>query len=135
MPVAAKPGLTVVGADAGTRERLERHRAALLTLGRVSSVEEADGAPAGSAPFVVGEATFALSIAEHIDVAAEVARLAKEIASIDKDLDVTRRKLGNPDFVARAKPEVVEENRQRLTDGEAARAKLEAALRRLEELG
>ena len=135
VPVAAKPGLTVVGADAGTRERLERHRAALLTLGRVSSVEEADGAPAGSAPFVVGEATFALSIAEHIDVAAEVTRLGKEIAGIDKDLEVTRRKLGNPDFVARAKPEVVEENRQRLTDGEAARAKLEAALRRLEELG
>ena len=54
-----------------------------------------------------------------------------EIAGIDKDLDITRKKLGNADFVARAKPEVVEENRQRLTDGEVARAKLEAALERL----
>jgi len=84
---------------------------------------------------VTGEATFLIAIAEHIDIPAETARLTREIAGIDKDLEVTRKKLGNPDFVARAKPEVVDENRQRLTDGEAARAKLEAALERLKAAG
>ena len=76
-----------------------------------------------------------MAVAEFIDIPAETARLTKEIAQIDKDLEVARKKLGNPDFVARAKPEVVEENRQRLTDGETARIKLEAALERLKAAG
>ena len=39
--------------------------------------------------------------------------------------------LANADFVARAPEEVVEENRERLADAEASKAKLEAALARL----
>ena len=42
------------------------------------------------------------------------------------------KKLGNPDFLARAKEEVIEENRERLAEAEAAKAKLESALNRLE---
>ncbi|WP_282009835.1 class I tRNA ligase family protein, partial [Brevundimonas aveniformis] len=135
LPASAKPDIAVVDAGAQTLARLETHRAAIQTLGRVGAVAAADEAPKGSAPFVVGEATWAMAVAEFIDIPAEAARLTKEIAGIDKDLEVTRKKLGNPDFVARAKPEVVEENRQRLTDGEAARAKLEAALERLKAAG
>ena len=41
------------------------------------------------------------------------------------------RKLANPDFVARAPEEVVDENRERLAEAEAAKAKLESALARL----
>ncbi len=44
----------------------------------------------------------------------------------------TSNKLANPDFVARAPEEVVEENRERLADAESARAKLQSALERLE---
>ena len=131
LPASAKPDIAVMDAGAQTLARLDTHRAAIQTLGRVSAVAAAGEAPKGSAPFVVGEATWAMAVAEFIDIPAETARLTKEIAGIDKDLEITRKKLGNPDFVARAKPEVVEENRQRLTDGEAARAKLEAALERL----
>ena len=83
-------------------------------------------------PFVVGEATGALAIAEFIDIAAERARLAKDIAALDSDIERTAKKLGNPDFVARAPEEVVEENRERLAAAEAGKAKLEAALARLE---
>ena len=42
------------------------------------------------------------------------------------------RKLGNPDFLAKAKEEVIEENRTKLAEAEAAKAKLGAALKRLE---
>ena len=83
-------------------------------------------------PFVIGEATAALAIAEFIDLKAERARLSKEIAALESDIERTRRKLDNPDFVARAPEEVVEENRERVAEAEAARDKLRAALARLD---
>ena len=63
------------------------------------------------------------------------ARLAKEIAALAGDIDRTAKKLANPDFVARAPEEVVEENRERLADAEAAQDRLDAALTRLGAVG
>ncbi len=132
VPPGARPPLTLTGAGAETRERLARHRDLILTLARLDSVAEVEVAPHGSVPFVIGEATAALSIAEFIDVSAEQARLKKEIAGFDGDIERTMKKLGNADFLARAKEEVVEENRERLAEAQAAKAKLMAALARLE---
>ncbi|HEX5776410.1 MAG TPA: valine--tRNA ligase [Caulobacteraceae bacterium] len=132
VPPSARPPLTLSGAAAATTARLARHRDLIVTLGRLESVREADAPPAGAAPFVVGEATAALAIAQFIDLAAEKSRLQKDIASAASDIDRTAKKLGNADFVARAPEEVVEENRERLAEAQAAKAKLEAALARLE---
>lgn len=135
VPPSAKPALSVVGAGAETKARLARHRDLLLTLARLDSAREADATPAGSVPIVMGEATGALAIADFIDLAAEKARLTKEIAGHVGEIEKVNKKLGNPDFLARAKEEVVEENRERLAEAEAAKAKLEAALSRLESVG
>ncbi len=135
VPAQARAPLVLAGAGAVTRERLGRHRALIERLARLSSIELADTPPAGAAPFMAGEATGALVIAGVIDVAAERARLTKEIAALAADADKTAKKLANADFVARAPEEVVEENRERLADAQAARAKLESALGRLEGVG
>jgi valyl-tRNA synthetase len=135
VPPGAKPPLTVIGAGAETKARLARHRDLLLTLARLDSAREADAPPTGAVPFVLGEATGALAIAEFIDLAAEKARLTKEIAGHVGEIEKVGKKLGNPDFLARAKEEVVEENRERLAEAEAAKAKLEAALSRLAAVG
>ncbi|HEY3815434.1 MAG TPA: valine--tRNA ligase [Caulobacteraceae bacterium] len=132
VPPAARAPLVLVGANADTKARLTRHRELITTLARLSEVKEAPTAPQGSAPFSIGEATAALSISEFIDLAAEKARLKKEIAGHATDAERTRKKLDNPDFIARAPDEVVEENRERLAEAEAAQAKLESALTRLE---
>ncbi|HWA63916.1 MAG TPA: valine--tRNA ligase [Caulobacteraceae bacterium] len=135
VPPSARAPLTLTGAAAPTRERLARHRDLITSLARLGDLAEAETAPAGAVPFVIGEATGALAIAEFVDLAAERARLAKEIAGHAADIDKTARKLANPDFVARAPEEVVEENRERLADAEHAKARLEAALKRLEAVG
>ncbi|HEX4179180.1 MAG TPA: class I tRNA ligase family protein, partial [Caulobacteraceae bacterium] len=134
VPPSARAPLTLSGAGAAMRLWLERHRDLILTLARLSAVREGD-APPGAAPFVIDEATAFLSIAEFIDVAAERARLVKEIGALATEIDRTAKKLANPDFVARAPDEVVEENRERLAAAEAAKAKLEAALARLKGMG
>ncbi|WP_292053201.1 MULTISPECIES: valine--tRNA ligase [unclassified Brevundimonas] len=132
VPPSAKPPLAFVNPDAETAERLSRHRDLILTLGRVSSVDAADAAPAGAVTCVSGGSTVALSLADFIDLSAEKARLNKEIAAFDSDIAHYNKKLGNPNFVSRAAPEVVEDQRQKLADAEAGKAKLQAALARLE---
>jgi valyl-tRNA synthetase len=130
VPPGARAPLTLSGAGPEAASRLSRHRDLIQTLARLSSAELGE-APAGSVPFVIGEATGALAVAEFIDLAAEKARLTKEIAGHDADIERVNRKLGNPDFLAKAKEEVIEENRAKLADAEAAKAKLAAALTRL----
>jgi valyl-tRNA synthetase len=135
VPPAARAPLVLVGAGPVTRERLARHRVLIERLARLASIELADTAPAGAVQFVAGEATGALAIAGIIDVASERARLAKDIAALAADAAKTAKKLANADFVARAPEGVVEENRERLAEAEAAKAKLEGALERLESVG
>jgi valyl-tRNA synthetase len=135
VPPSARPPLLVTEADERVRRVLSENAEAIGQLLRVSEIRF-DAAPdAGAVPFLAEGVGFALPVAEFIDLAAERARLAKEVAALAADIDRTAKKLANPDFVSRAPEEVVEENRERLADAEAAKARLEAALRRLGGVG
>jgi valyl-tRNA synthetase len=134
VPPAARPTLALVGLSPASKERLAHHGDLILTLARLEKVEAADTPPTGSAPFVIGEATGALAIAQFLDLEAERARLAREISVRGADIDRTAKKLANADFLARAPDEVVEESRERLAESQSAKARLEAALARLDTL-
>ncbi|MBU1347514.1 MAG: valine--tRNA ligase [Alphaproteobacteria bacterium] len=135
VPPGAKPPLTFVAPDAATSDRATRHRDLILTLARVSDVASAETAPAGAVTFVSGGSAAALSLAGIIDLTAERARLTKEIAAFDSDVGHVMKKLGNPNFVERAALAVIDEQRAKLAEAEAGKARLEAALARLAELG
>lgn len=132
VPPSAKPPLAFVAPDAVTAERITRHRDLLLTLGRVSEITSVEAAPAGAVTFVSGSTTAALSLAGIIDLTAERARLEKEIAVFESDIGHVNKKLGNPNFVSRAAPEVVDEQRAKLAEAEEGKVKLQAALARLD---
>jgi len=134
VPVSARPPLLVT--EAGPRERriLSENAEAICKMLPVGEIRF-DAAEAGAVPFLAEGAAFALPVAEFIDLAAEKARLAKEIAVLAADIERTAKKLANPDFIARAPEEVVEENRERLAEAQAAKARLEAALQRLRDVG
>ena len=120
------------GASATTLERAAAWGEALGRMGRASRVEALDGAlPSGSAQVVVDEATVVLPFAGVIDLVAERARLDKDRGKAEAEAEKVRRKLDNADFVARAKPEVVDENRERLLAHEAEAARLAAAIARI----
>ena len=135
VPPSARPPLTLVSPDAEARARLARNRDRLCTLARLEAVREADAAPPGSVLLVAGGVGAALTVSGVIDLSAERARLTKGVDGGEQDAARFARKLANPDFVARAKPEVVEAERQKLADAEATLAKLRAALARLETVG
>ena len=135
VPPAAKPPLAFVTPDATTAERVARHRDLILTLARVASCDATDAAPAGAVTFVTNGATAALSLAGIIDLTAERARLNKEIAGFESDAAHVMKKLGNPNFVAKAAEPVIEENRAKLAAAEEGKARLQAALARLDAMG
>ena len=83
VPAGAKIKLVVVGAGDETGTRVEAQLAALTRLARLETVDYVDDVPPESAQIVLGEATFALPLAGVIDIAAERARLAKDIAKED----------------------------------------------------
>jgi valyl-tRNA synthetase len=66
------------------------------------------------------------------DITAERARLTKEMAKCDADIARVDAKLGNPNFVARAPEEVVEEEKEKREEAQLRKAKLAEALQRLE---
>ena len=69
-----------------------------------------------------------MPLAGLIDLDAERARIGKEIAKAESDLEAARRKLANPQFVDHAPAAVVAEHRQRQADAEAKLAKLREML-------
>ncbi|HHY48611.1 MAG TPA: class I tRNA ligase family protein, partial [Alphaproteobacteria bacterium] len=131
VPAGAKIPLLVAGAGADTGTRIETHLAALQRLARLERVDYTSEVPRNAAQIVLNEATFALPLAGVIDLAAEKARLVREIARLDDDVEKIDRKLGNPQFVAKAPPEVIEEQRTRREDATLRRERLQAALDRL----
>ena len=119
-------------ASAETMARAARWAESIHRMARASSVAALDGPlPPGSAQIVVDEATVVLPLAGVIDLDAEHARLTKERAKALAEAEKVMRKLGNAEFVAKARPEVVEENRGRLAAFQHDAARIEAAIARI----
>ena len=132
VPPASLLPLTMTGADEETKARAERYESFIKRMARLSDIACADTPPQGSAQFVLGQATMALALANVIDLAAERERLSKEIGKLQKEIDKIDERFANEQFMAKAPEEVVEENRERRAEAEAAAKKLKAALERLQ---
>ncbi|PDQ18760.1 valine--tRNA ligase [Mesorhizobium sanjuanii] len=131
VPPAAIAPLVVIGVSEETRQRLERHAPAIKRLARVGDISLADAAPKGSAQIVLNEATICLPLGSLIDLAAEAARLQKELAKVTEEIARLHKKLSNDKFVANAPEEVVEAEREKLAEYREAQEKLSVALARV----
>jgi valyl-tRNA synthetase len=87
--------------------------------------------PKGAAQIVLDETTIFVPLAGVIDIAQERARLKKELDRSTAEAGKIEKKLGNEQFLAKANPEVVAEQRQKLEEAKLAVAKLTQALDRL----
>ena len=135
VPAGAKVPMTLVGASAETAKRLGTYQALVERLARLKSVAVAGEAPKGAVRIVMDEATACLDIASLIDLKAELVRLDKEIVRLKGEIDGIDKKLANAQFVAKAPPEVIEEQHTRRDAAEAAIVKLSDALVQLKAAG
>jgi valyl-tRNA synthetase len=114
-----------------TKRRAEFWGATLNRLARISGSTFTSEVKSGSAQIVVGSEIATLPLAGVIDLDAERARLAKEMAKAEADIARVDAKLGNANFVARAPEEVVEEEKDKREEAQARKAKIAEALERL----
>ncbi|MFT3725218.1 MAG: valine--tRNA ligase [Hyphomonadaceae bacterium] len=135
VPAGAKVPLTLVGASPETEKRLATYQSLIERLARLETVAVAKEAPKGAIRIVLDEATACLDIAALIDLKAEIARLEKEIARLTGEISGIDKKLSNEQFVAKAPPEVIEEQHERRAAAEAALIKLGDALKQLKDAG
>ncbi|KFG91835.1 Valine--tRNA ligase [Sphingobium herbicidovorans NBRC 16415] len=131
VPPGAKLAVVVHDASEETRRRIDRQGGALARIGRVESLSFGDAVEGGAAQVVVDEATFILPLEGVIDIAAEKARLAKALASAEKERDSLSGRLSNASFVEKAKPEAVAKARDDHAEKAAEAERLKAALDRL----
>ncbi|MBK1727416.1 valine--tRNA ligase [Halorhodospira neutriphila] len=100
------------------RQRLERHRAFLTALARLESVQilddEAD-APE-SALALAGDMEVRVPMAGLVDKEAELARLGKERARLEGEIERAEQKLANEGFRAKAPAAVVDKERAKLAE-------------------
>ncbi|GAB3269361.1 valine--tRNA ligase [Larkinella harenae] len=96
----------------------------LAVVSEISYVtEKAEGVS-----FLIKNTEFFVNIAGEIDVEQERANIEKELAYAKGFLESVMKKLSNEKFVANAKPEVIERERQKLADAEAKIKTLEENL-------
>ncbi len=117
-----KPGQTLTlllqGGGSADRERLTATESLLKRMAKLERVEWlADGIePPPAAMQIVGDLKLMVPLAGLIDVAAERARLEKEIARRRQELARIESKLGNAGFVAKAPADVVAKERERAAE-------------------
>jgi valyl-tRNA synthetase len=132
VPGGAKVPLVLVGGGKAVRARAERYEETIKRLARIEAISFAKTPPKGAAQIVLADVTAALPLAGVIDMEAERARLEREIAKAEGEIAKVDARLANADFVAKAPPEVIEENRERKAAFEATVKKLRTALKRVE---
>ncbi len=118
----------IVSSDTVVRGTLSSHSELMVTLARLARFDVLDSSPSGEqekwvgTPITGGE--MFLEIGETLDIGKEAERIDKELAAIQKEIERAEGKLGNASFVERARPEVVEEERKRLTAWQEKQAAL-----------
>jgi valyl-tRNA synthetase len=123
--------LVMVGVADHVWDRAVKWSEVIRRMARVSDITRSVVFPAGSVQLLVRGEVAALPLKGIIDVAAERARLEKEIAKVDADIKRVDAKLGNPDFVRKAPEEIIDGEREKREEAESRRAKIIEALERL----
>ena len=131
VPAGAKLDLLVKGANAQTQARLTSYDEMLRRMARLNSITLSETVPAGSLQTILEEAVLVLPVADIIDLDKERARLKKEIEKLNVEIQKLDQRLNNQDFIAKADPDTIAEQKTRKQDAELLSQKLEQAVSQL----
>jgi valyl-tRNA synthetase len=121
---------SVVPADDAARTVLEGMSEHIKRLARINDLEfvETLGSAKGAARAVFSGAELAVPLEGLVDFDKERARLEKELGKLTNELAGLEKRLGNPDFIARAAAEVVAESKARSSELADQIARLRATI-------
>lgn len=123
-PAKRVPAILVAGAHL---ETLKAQAALIESLARTEKptwFATLAEKPAQAMSLLAGTIEIYLPLAGMLDLGKELARLEKESAATEQDIARSQSKLANEAFVARAKPEIVQKEREHLLELEERLSKL-----------
>jgi len=108
----------------------------LRSLARVGAAEfrGAGDGPKGAATAVVDSTEIYLPLDDLINLDEERARLAKEVAKMEDEIGRVQKKLSNSDFVAKAKEQVIQKERDKAAQFDEKLRTLRSSLAKIEDL-
>ena len=133
MNIAPKKTLPVLLKDASESDRaiLSSNQQFLSRLANLESIEILEGAAPAAATALVGKMEILIPLEGLIDKEAEINRLNKEMAKLDKVIKQSSGKLSNENYVAKAPAEVVAKEKEKLAELKQSYALLEQQLKAL----
>jgi valyl-tRNA synthetase len=131
VPPGSRVPLFIKDAEPVVAQRIERHHEHFVRLARVERFEPIEMVPKGGVQAIVEGTTLILGLGGIVDFARERERLGKEIGKLDAELAKISAKLTNPNFLAKAKAEIINEQREREVDAMRDRDRLKVAYDRL----
>jgi valyl-tRNA synthetase len=108
------------------QERVQKYSRTLMSLSRLTQIHclDANEEVPASASAVVGDMELLIPMAGLIDKEAELGRLEKEIAKLDKDITFIQGKLNNPKFTDKAPADIISKEKEKLAQAQAVKEKL-----------
>ena len=134
VPAGLKVAMVSTAITPDAQGAWNRNEALIKRLARIESLTAVDHTPKGAITVAVDGATFSIPLAGIIDIAEEKSRLTKALEKLAKEIGGLKGRINNPNFVASAPEDVVEEVRSNLDARQDEAAKLNAALTRLSEI-
>ena len=85
----------------------------------------------GAVTIITADAKIYIPMDELVDFKAELERLSKEKAAVQKDIDFIANKLNNPNFVSKAPAALVDEQREKLAKAEEKMKMIDDAISKI----
>ncbi len=131
VPPSRRPHLIVATAKTDVFDRSAVYMANLAYAGEVTVAAEPPADTNGMVTVVTEDAKLFMPMAELVDLAAERARIEKELAKAKRDIEAQEKKLANESFTSRAPERVVAAEREKLQKAQALAANLAESLKNL----
>ncbi|MDG2253031.1 MAG: valine--tRNA ligase [Methylophilaceae bacterium] len=125
------PAVKIPLAMSGDSDILDTYVDYLKGLAKLSDIELMDELPNKNAPVSIID-DFKLMLNIEIDKEEEKNRLQKEITRLDIEIKKAKTKLGNSNFVEKAPPEVISQEKERLEGFSQSREKFQTQFNKIE---
>ena len=115
------------GSNPDDKRRMNDNRQFLMSLAKLETLEWFEGGePPMSATQLIGDMEVLVPMAGLIDKDAELQRLDKELERLHKEVNRLEGKLGNEKFTAKAPADVVDKEKQKLSEALTSSERLSA---------
>lgn len=103
----------------------------ILAMGNLESLKVVSSKPTKTITCILNGAELYMDISGSMDIPGEIERNKKVIQKLEKDINTIKGRLENKNFVDKAPPAVIEENKNQLAELESKVKKAESVIREL----